>query len=128
MNTERAYCEGKSPSITPSFTPTIGSFVAGFASLEQIQNCFTIFRASELCSDLGREMTNEHREGVLRGEKSIDNTIIYAYYRQLLLQMPNLKPWAMFALFLLVFPKGIQVKTAVRAEPYSSFCSFNDRF
>ena len=80
--------------------------VAGFASLEQIQNCFTIFRVSELCSDLWREMTNEHRESALRGEKSIDNTSIYAYYRQLLLQMPNLKPWAMFALFLRVFPTG----------------------
>jgi hypothetical protein len=42
--------------------------VAGFTSLEQIQNCFTIFCASKLCSDLWREMTNEYREGALRGK------------------------------------------------------------
>ncbi len=28
--------------------------VAGFASLQQIQNCFSIFRASEICRDLWR--------------------------------------------------------------------------
>ncbi len=26
--------------------------VSGFASKEEIQNCFTIFRTSEICSDL----------------------------------------------------------------------------
>lgn len=80
--------------------------VAGFASLQQIQNCFTSFRTSEVCSDLWREMTNECREGALREKESIDNTLIYAYYRMLLQQMPNLMPWAMFALFILVFPTG----------------------
>ena len=42
----------------------------------------------------------------MREKESIDNTLIYAYYRMLLQQMPNLMPWAMFALFILVFPTG----------------------
>ena len=70
--------------------------VSGFSSKEEINNCFTIFRASEECSDLWRDMNH--------GDE--DSNLIYAYYKQLLQQIPHLKPWAMFALFLLVFPTG----------------------
>ena len=80
--------------------------VSGFASKEEIQNCFTIFRTSEICSDLWREMTNEYREGTVRDKYSIDTSLIYTYYRRILFQIPNLKAWAMCSLFLLVCPTG----------------------
>ena len=40
-----------------------------------------------------------------KSQKSFDYSVIYTYYRELL-QMPALKPWAFFALSILVFPTG----------------------
>ncbi len=40
----------------------------------------------------------------IRGVKSFDHCDIYAYYRQILENIPDMKPRAIFALFLLVFP------------------------
>ena len=37
--------------------------------------------------------------------KSFDHSLIYSYYRALM-HIPDLKPWALFALFVLVFPTG----------------------
>jgi hypothetical protein len=52
-------------------------------------------------------MTNEYREDRGRDKHSIDTLLIYTYYyRHILFQIPNLKAWAMFSLFLLVFPTG----------------------
>jgi hypothetical protein len=78
---------------------------AKIASLEEIKNSFVAFRASEfwLCRFMERLRFMERDE---RG-KPIDYALLYPYYRQLL-QMPDLKPWALFALFVLVFPRGAQ--------------------
>jgi hypothetical protein len=38
-------------------------------------------------------------------KKDSAHTVLYSYYRQLI-QMPDLKPWALFALCVLVFPIG----------------------
>ncbi len=70
---------------------------AGCSSPEAIKNSFILYRASDVCSDLWKEV---------RGDKSFDHCHIYTYYRQILQQMPDMKPWALFALFVLVFPTG----------------------
>ena len=70
---------------------------SGCASPAAVQNSFILFRASEVCSDLWKE---------IRGVKSFDHCDIYAYYRQILENIPDMKPWAIFAIFLLVFPTG----------------------
>jgi hypothetical protein len=72
-------------------------YASGCATPEAVKNSFILFRASEVCSDLWKE---------LRGEKTFDNGHIFTYYRQILQQMPDMKPWAIFALFVLVFPTG----------------------
>ena len=72
-------------------------YASGCASPETVKNSFILFRASEVCSDLWKE---------LRGETTFDNCHIFTYYRQILQQMPDMKPWAIFALFVLVFPTG----------------------
>ena len=77
---------------------------AEIASLEEIKNSFVAFRASEFCADLWKEITKENA-GLRQRGKPIDYTLIYAFYRQLM-QVPDLKPWALFALFVLVFPTG----------------------
>jgi hypothetical protein len=77
---------------------------AEIALLEEIKNSFVAFRASEFCADLWKEM-KKYYAGLRQRGKPIDYTLIYPYYRQLM-QMPDLKPWALFALFVLVFPTG----------------------
>jgi hypothetical protein len=67
----------------------------GCISPEAVKNSCILFRASEICSDLWKE---------LMAEKSFEESHIYEYYRTILLQMPDMKPWALFALFVLVFP------------------------
>ena len=73
-------------------------YTSGLASLslEEIRNSFVIHRVSRLCADLWKEMTQKTDSA---------HIVLYSYYRQLL-QMPDLKPWALFALFVLVFPTG----------------------
>jgi hypothetical protein len=53
------------------------------ASPEAVKNSFILFRASEVCSDLWKD---------LRGEKTFDNCHIFTNYRQILQQMPDTKP------------------------------------
>jgi hypothetical protein len=64
-------------------------------------NSFTVFRTSEVCPDLWKETT----KGYTAREKPFDHGLIYPYYRGLM-RMPELKPYALFALFVLVFPTG----------------------
>jgi hypothetical protein len=52
-------------------------YASGCASPEAVKNSFILFRASEVCSDLWKE---------LRGEKTFDNCHIFTYYRQILQQ------------------------------------------
>jgi hypothetical protein len=78
--------------------PLYGS---GLALPEEITNSFTIFRTSEVCEDLWKE-TAKRFPGK---DKPFDYGLIYPYYRGLM-HMPQLKPWALFALFVLVFPTG----------------------
>ena len=54
-------------------------------------------RASDVCSDVWKEY---------QAAKGFDHSDIYAYYRQILLSMPDIRSCAMFALFVLVFPTG----------------------
>jgi hypothetical protein len=83
-------------------------------SLQDIKNSFTAFRASELAAELWNNLTKEFRDerpiatttnGRKKKKKSFAHTVIYTYYRELL-QMPDVKPWAFFALSILVFPTG----------------------
>jgi hypothetical protein len=83
-------------------------------SLQDIKNSFTAFRASELAAELWNNLTKEFRDerpiatttnGRKKKKKSFAHSVIYTYYRELL-QMPDVKPWAFFALSILVFPTG----------------------
>jgi hypothetical protein len=52
-------------------------------------------------------MTQDYtRERNKNGQRSVDYSLVYPYYRKLTQVMPDIKPWAMFALFVLVFPTG----------------------
>ena len=77
-------------------------------STEEIKNSFVVFNVSALCGDLWREMTQPHnvQEQRRRGKQPLDYSLVYPYYRKLMLLLPDIKPWAMFALFVLVFPTG----------------------
>ena len=77
-------------------------------STEEIKNSFVVFNVSALCGDLWREMTQPHnvQEQRRRGQQPLDYSLVYPYYRKLMLLLPDIKPWAMFALFVLVFPTG----------------------
>ncbi len=68
---------------------------------EEIRNSFTVFRTSDVCADLWKETP----KGYAGREKPFEHGLIYPYYRGLM-HMPELKPYALFALFLLVFPTG----------------------
>ena len=70
---------------------------SGCITPEAVKNSFILFRASEVCCDLWKE---------LKADKSFEESHIYEYYKMILLQMPDMKPWALFALFVLVFPTG----------------------
>ena len=74
---------------------------SGLALPEEITNSFTVFRTSDVCADLWKETT----KGYAGREKPFEHGLIYPYYR-MLMHMPALKPYALFALFLLVFPTG----------------------
>ncbi len=101
---------------------------SGCISPEAVKNSFILFRASEVCSDLWKE---------LMADKSFEESHINEYYRTILLHMPDMKPWALFALFVLVFPTGNAIaergfsamgaarsfKTALRNGTCSSFRS-----
>ena len=77
---------------------------SGLASPEDIKNSFTLYRMSDACADLWKETVKDSADAGHRG-KPFDYSLIYPYYRALM-QMPGLKPWALFALFVLVFPTG----------------------
>jgi hypothetical protein len=72
-------------------------YASGCTTPEAVKNSFILFRASNVCSDLWKEV---------RGHTSFDHGHIYSYYRQILQQLPDMTPWALFALFVLVFPTG----------------------
>ncbi len=84
-------------------------------TLEDIKNSFTAFRASEVAATLWKDLTKKYTDErpigantnttARKKKKPFDYTVIYTYYRELL-QMPDTKPWAFFALFTLVFPTG----------------------
>jgi hypothetical protein len=77
---------------------------SGLASPEDITNSFTLYRMSDACADLWKETVKDSAGAGKRGTP-FDYSLIYPYYRALM-QMPGLKPWALFALFVLVFPTG----------------------
>ena len=81
-------------------------------SLQDIKNAFTAFRVSQCAAELWKTLTKEYTDerpiAARKGKnkkKPFAYSVIYTYYKELL-QMPSLKPWAFFALFLLVFPTG----------------------
>ena len=80
-------------------------------SIEDIKNSFTAFRASDVCAVLWNDITKKYindrpiRVGRTQQKTPFDYSVIYPYYKELL-QMPDIKPWAFFALFILVFPTG----------------------
>lgn len=82
---------------------------SGLACLgvEDIKNSFVVFKVSGLCADVWKEMTQDYiREQNKNGQRPVDYSVVYPYYRKLMQVMPDIKPWAMFALFVLVFPTG----------------------
>jgi hypothetical protein len=74
---------------------------SGLDSPENIKNSFTVFRVSNICANVWKE-TKTNYEGP---DKPYDHSLIYSYYRALM-HMPDIRPWALFALFILVFPTG----------------------
>jgi hypothetical protein len=70
---------------------------AALASPEDIKNSFTLYRMSDACADLWKETVKDSAGAGKRGTP-FDYSLIYPYYRALM-QMPGLKPWALFALF-----------------------------
>jgi hypothetical protein len=99
-------------------------------TLEDIKNSFTAFRASEVAAtlwkDLTKKYTDEHpiraNTTARKKKKPFDYTVIYTYYRELL-QMPDTKPWAFFALFILVFPTG----NAISERGFSAMGASNSK-
>ena len=76
-------------------------------ALEDIKNSFVVFKVSGLCADVWRDMTQDYtREQNINRQRPVDYSLVYPYYRKLMQVMPDIKPWALFALFLLVFPTG----------------------
>jgi hypothetical protein len=70
---------------------------SGCVSPAAVSNAFILFRASDVYSDVWKEF---------QAAKVFDHSDIYAYYRKILQSIPDIRPWAMFALFVLVFPTG----------------------
>jgi hypothetical protein len=63
-----------------------------------------MFRTSNVCAELWKETVKGY---ACKDDKAFDYGLIYPYYRSLMqMPMPELKPWALFALFVLVFPTG----------------------
>jgi hypothetical protein len=64
-------------------------------------------RSIMLWNDITKKYINDRpiRVGRTQQKKPFDYSVIYPYYKELL-QMPDIKPWAFFALFILVFPTG----------------------
>ena len=89
-------------------------------SLEEIKNSFVVFKVSGLCADVWRKMTQDYkREQNKNGQRPVDYSLVYPYYRKLMQVMPDIKPWAMFALFVLVFPTG----NAISERGFSAMAS-----
>ena len=82
-------------------------YTSGHAALrpEEIKNSFVVYRVSSLCADLWKDMTKDFARKNKTGQP-FNYALVYPYYRQLLALLPELKSWALFALFLLVFPTG----------------------
>ena len=109
---------------------------SGLALPEEILNSFTMFRTSNVCAELWKETVKGYAR---KDDKAFDYGLIYPYYRSLM-QMPELKPWALFALFVLVFPTGNAIsergfsamgavhssEAAIRIESRTSFSASND--
>ncbi len=75
--------------------------------LEDIKNSFVVFIRLVCAADVWRKMAQDYtREQNKNGQRPIDYSLVYPYYRKLMQVMPDVKPWAMFALFVLVFPTG----------------------
>jgi hypothetical protein len=73
--------------------------LAGKHSIEEIKNAFTAFRSSEYCA----EIWGVHVARYAR--LSFDYTVVYSYYK-ILLEKPDVAPWAFACLLLLIFPTG----------------------
>ncbi len=84
---------------------------SGLALPEEIKNSFTVFRTSDVCADLWKETTKAYAGK----NKPFYHGLIYPYYRGLM-HLPELKPYALFALFLLVFPSSLQVTPSLRGD------------
>jgi hypothetical protein len=102
---------------------------SGLALPEEILNSFTMFRTSNVCAELWKKTVKEYAR---KDDKAFDYGLIYPYYRSLI-QMPELKPLALFALFVLIFPtgnaiseRGCSFEAAIRIEPRTSFSASND--
>jgi hypothetical protein len=76
--------------------------------IEEIKNSFVAFKASGVCGDFWRQKIQQTNGGDQRrrGQQTFDYSVVYPYYRELMQLLPDIKPWAMFALFVLVFPTG----------------------
>jgi hypothetical protein len=76
--------------------------LAGKHSIEEIKNVFTAFRCSEYCA----EIWGVHVARYAR--LSFDYTVVYSYYK-ILLEKPDVAPWAFACLPLLIFPTGNEI-------------------
>ncbi len=83
-------------------------YTSGHAALrpEEIKNSFVVYRVSSLCADLWKDMTKDFaRKNKTR--QPFNYALVYPYYRQLLALLPELKSWALFALFIgIPYPYG----------------------
>jgi hypothetical protein len=77
---------------------------SGLDSPENIKNSFTLFKVSDICANVWKETITNYVGAGMRC-KPFDHSLIYSYYRALM-HIPDIKPWALFALFVLVFPTG----------------------
>jgi hypothetical protein len=77
---------------------------------------------SDARADLWKETVKDSAGPGKRGTP-FDYSLTYLYYRALL-QMPGLKPWALFALFVLVFPTSNAISERGSFPASNGRCSF----